>query len=100
MVQHWLVPALLLFSTTISAGPSLAQEQPKAAVTVAKPVVRDVVDSDEFIGRFEAVDEVTLRSRVGGYLDQVNFKDGAMVIESDEEAAIKGREYTKRKMPV
>ncbi len=83
MVRHWLVPALLLFSTTIYTGPSLAQEQPKAAVTVAKPVVRDVVDSDEFIGRFEAVDEVTLRSRVGGYLDQVNFKDGAMVNKGD-----------------
>ena len=83
MVRHWLVPALLLFSTTICAGPSLAQEQAKAAVTVAKPVVRDVVDSDEFIGRFEAVDEVTLRSRVGGYLDQVNFKDGAMVNKGD-----------------
>ncbi|MDW5317387.1 efflux RND transporter periplasmic adaptor subunit [Rhizobium sp. PL01] len=83
MVRHWLVPALLLFSTTLSAGPSFAQEQPKAAVTVAKPVVRDVVDSDEFIGRFEAVDEVTLRSRVGGYLDQVNFKDGAMVKKGD-----------------
>jgi multidrug efflux system membrane fusion protein len=83
MVRHWLVPALLLFSTTLSAGPSFAQEQPKAAVTVAKPVVRDVVDSDEFIGRFEAVDEVTLRSRVGGYLDQVNFKDGGMVKKGD-----------------
>ena len=28
------------------------------------------------------------------------IKDGAMVLESDEAAAIKGREYTKRKMPV
>ena len=28
------------------------------------------------------------------------IKDGAMVLESDEDAAIKGREYTKRKMPV
>jgi RND family efflux transporter MFP subunit len=83
MVRHWLVPALLLFSTALFVAPSLAQEQPKAAVTVAKPVVRDVVDSDEFIGRFEAVDEVTLRSRVGGYLDQVNFKDGAMVKKGD-----------------
>lgn len=83
MVRHWLVPALLLFSTTVSAGPSVAQEQPKASVTVAKPVVRDVVDSDEFIGRFEAVDEVTLRSRVGGYLDKVAFKDGAMVKTGD-----------------
>ncbi|HVV28265.1 MAG TPA: hypothetical protein VHC40_09900 [Rhizomicrobium sp.] len=28
------------------------------------------------------------------------IKDGALVIESNEETAIKGREYTKRKMPV
>ncbi|KQY43604.1 MULTISPECIES: efflux RND transporter periplasmic adaptor subunit [Rhizobium/Agrobacterium group] len=83
MLRYWLVPAILLFSTTLTAGPSFAQEQQKAPVTVAKPVVRDVVDSDEFIGRFEAVDEVTLRSRVGGYLDQVNFKDGAMVKKGD-----------------
>ncbi len=48
-------------------------------VTVAKPVVREIVEDDEFIGRFEAVDEVTIRSRVGGYLDQVHFKDGAIV---------------------
>lgn len=83
MLRYWLVPAMLLFSTALTAGSSLAQEQQKAPVTVAKPVVRDVVDSDEFIGRFEAVDEVTLRSRVGGYLDQVNFKDGAMVKKGD-----------------
>ena len=83
MLRYWLVPAILLFSTALTAGSSLAQEQQKAPVTVAKPVVRDVVDSDEFIGRFEAVDEVTLRSRVGGYLDQVNFKDGAMVKKGD-----------------
>jgi multidrug efflux system membrane fusion protein len=84
MVRHWLVPALLLFSMALSASPSSAQEQPKAAVTVAKPVVRDVVDVDEFIGRFEAVDEVTIRSRVGGYLDQVDFTDGAMVKKGDQ----------------
>ncbi|MBN9590339.1 MAG: hypothetical protein BGN85_06655 [Alphaproteobacteria bacterium 64-11] len=28
------------------------------------------------------------------------IKDGSMILESDEAAAIKGREYTKRKMPV
>jgi multidrug efflux system membrane fusion protein len=78
MVRHWLVPAILLFTTTLTASPSLAQEQPKPAVTVAKPVIRDVVDNDEFIGRFEAVDEVSVRSRVGGYLE-VHFTDGAMV---------------------
>ena len=52
-------------------------------VTVAKPVVREIVEDDEFIGRFEAVDQVTVRSRVGGYLDKVHFKDGSIVKAGD-----------------
>jgi RND family efflux transporter MFP subunit len=52
-------------------------------VTTAKPVVRQVVESDSFVGRFEAVDEVDVRSRVGGYLDQVHFRDGAMIKKGD-----------------
>lgn len=87
------LPALILLLTTLSLHASIAQEQPKAPVTVAKPVVRDVVDSDEFIGRFQAVDEVTLRSRVGGYLDQVNFKDGTMVKKGDQLFVIDQRPF-------
>ncbi|MGE0241954.1 MAG: efflux RND transporter periplasmic adaptor subunit [Parvibaculaceae bacterium] len=52
-------------------------------VTVAKPVVREIVEDDEFIGRFEAVDQVTVRSRVGGYLDKVHFRDGSVVNAGD-----------------
>ncbi|MBY5454795.1 efflux RND transporter periplasmic adaptor subunit [Rhizobium leguminosarum] len=64
--------------------PALAQSAPPAPpVTVAKPVVRDVVDSDEFIGRFEPVDEVSVRSRVGGYLQEIHFQDGALVKQGD-----------------
>ncbi|MEK1931168.1 MAG: efflux RND transporter periplasmic adaptor subunit [Pararhizobium sp.] len=93
MVRNWLVPAILLFSTVLSATPSSAQEQQKPAVTVAKPVVRDVVDVDDFIGRFEAVDEVTVRSRIGGYLDQVDFTDGAMVKKGDQLFVIDQRPF-------
>lgn len=65
-------------------GPAMPQGAPAAApVTVAKPVVRDVIDSDEFIGRFQAVDEVQVRSRIGGYLQEVHFQDGAMVKQGD-----------------
>jgi RND family efflux transporter MFP subunit len=64
-----------------------AQQQaalpPPPTVTVAKPVVRDVVEDDEFVGRFEAIDEVDLRARVGGYLQKVHFTDGALVKEGD-----------------
>ena len=63
---------------------ALAQSAPPPPpVTVAKPVVRDVVDSDEFIGRFEPVDEVSVRSRVGGYLQEIHFQDGALVKQGD-----------------
>ncbi|TAX40713.1 efflux RND transporter periplasmic adaptor subunit [Rhizobium leguminosarum] len=64
--------------------PALAQSAPPPPpVTVAKPVVRDVVDSDDFIGRFEPVDEVSVRSRVGGYLQEIHFQDGALVKQGD-----------------
>lgn len=73
-----------LCSCRFSGAQALAQGAPPAPpVTVAKPIVRDVVDSDEFIGRFQAVDEVSVRSRVGGYLQEVHFKDGAMVKQGD-----------------
>jgi RND family efflux transporter MFP subunit len=66
---------------------SQAQQQaalpPPPKVTVAKPVVREIVEDDEFVGRFEAVDEVDIRARVGGYLEKIHFTDGAIVKEGD-----------------
>ncbi len=77
--------ALLGFSATLILHSSaLAQgAPPPAPVTVARPVVREVVDNDEFIGRFQAVDEVSIRSRVGGYLQEIHFSDGALVKQGD-----------------
>jgi RND family efflux transporter MFP subunit len=50
-------------------------------VTVAKAVLRDVLDYEEFTGRTEAVKTIVIRSRVTGYLDEVLFKDGDFVTE-------------------
>ena len=84
-------------AATLSASAALAQEAaappPPPTVTVAKPVVRDVVDSDEFIGRFEAVDQVAVRSRIDGYLDTVHFTDGALVKKGDPLFTIDQRPY-------
>ena len=52
-------------------------------VTVAQPVKRTVTDWDEFTGRFEAIPEVQVRPRVGGYITDVEFRDGAMVHQGD-----------------
>lgn len=76
--------------------PATALAQDAAApppVTVAKPLVREVVDNDEFVGRFEAVDEVSIRARVGGYLDEVHFTDGALVKKGDLLFVIDPRPY-------
>jgi RND family efflux transporter MFP subunit len=56
---------------------------PPPAVTVAKPTERTVVDQDEYVGRFVAVNSVEIRARVSGYLDQIHFRDGQMVKTGD-----------------
>ena len=53
------------------------------AVTVAQPVKRTVTDWDEFTGRFDAIEEVQVRARVGGFVTNVEFKDGDMVHAGD-----------------
>ncbi|WP_195818857.1 efflux RND transporter periplasmic adaptor subunit [Roseobacter sp. MH60115] len=74
----------MLLALSISVCPStiLAQQGPPP-VTVAHPVVKTIVEDDEFVGRFEARSEVVLRARVSGYLETVHFKDGSLV-EQDQ----------------
>jgi membrane fusion protein, multidrug efflux system len=64
--------------------PNAAAAAPAALpVTVAQPVKRTVTDWDEFTGRFEAVEEVQVKARVGGFVTNVEFKDGDMVRAGD-----------------
>ncbi len=58
---------------------SEAQAPPAPSVTVAIPLVRSVQDWDEFSGRFEAIQSVEVRARVGGYVSGVHFRDGDYV---------------------
>jgi RND family efflux transporter MFP subunit len=52
---------------------------PPPPVTAAQPLQRQVIDWDEFVGRFEAVDTVQVRPRVSGYVQSIAFKDGDIV---------------------
>ncbi|HEX2725846.1 MAG TPA: efflux RND transporter periplasmic adaptor subunit [Beijerinckiaceae bacterium] len=63
------------------------------SVSVAKPVVKDIMEWDEFIGRFEAVDQVDIRARVSGYIDKIHFKDGTIVKTGDPLFTIDQRPY-------
>ena len=45
-------------------------------VTVAAAIEREVAETDEFAGRFEATQHVDLRARVNGYLQAIHFTPG------------------------
>jgi multidrug efflux system membrane fusion protein len=46
---------------------------------VSQPVLREVIEWDEYTGRLEAAQSVDVRARVSGYLQSVHFTDGASV---------------------
>jgi multidrug efflux system membrane fusion protein len=78
-----------------SASLALAQAPPPGPppVTVAKPIVKDVVESDDFTGRFDAVESVEVRARVPGVLEKVGFQDGSVVKRGDLLFVIDPRPY-------
>ncbi|HEX6995080.1 MAG TPA: efflux RND transporter periplasmic adaptor subunit [Gammaproteobacteria bacterium] len=59
------------------AQPVQAAARPQ--VTVAEPLVRTIVDWDEFVGRFEPVEHVEVRPRVSGYIVEAHFEEGQRV---------------------
>ena len=78
--------AVSFLALALSACGEAPQQQaapPPPTVTVAKPVQRTIVDQDEYVGRFVAVELVEIRSRVSGYLDKIHFKDGEIVKQGD-----------------
>lgn len=75
-----------------TAGPQAAAGAPPP-VSVARPLVREIVEQDEFTGRFEAVRAAEIRARVGGFLESIHFRDGAIVREGDLLFVIDRRPY-------
>jgi RND family efflux transporter MFP subunit len=62
-------------------------------VDVSYPLEQQITDYVEFTGRTAAVDSVELRARVWGYLDKVNFQEGALVKKGDVLFEIEPRTY-------
>ena len=81
------VAALLMLAPVLAACGERQQQQaappPPPPVTVANPIKRAIVDQDEYVGRFVAVEAVEIRARVSGYLDKIHFTDGQIVKQGD-----------------
>lgn len=71
----------LLAACSGQADESAAGGPPGGAmpVTVATPIVREVVEWDDFVGRFEAIENVEVRPRASGFLQASHFSDGQYV---------------------
>jgi RND family efflux transporter MFP subunit len=66
---------------------------PPPVVTVSYPLEQDVIDYNNFTGRTAAVEAVKVRARVWGYLQKINFREGAEVKKDDVLFEIDPRTY-------
>jgi multidrug efflux system membrane fusion protein len=85
-----LIPPVLLLAAALAAcgKPQQAGGPPPGAmgpppVSVAAALQKQIVETDEFPGRIEAVESVEVRARITGYIQSVNFKPGAEVKKGD-----------------
>ena len=68
----------LLFALA-ACGQKTPPAPPPPTVLVSTPLQKSIVDWDDYVGQFIAVDSVDVRPRVTGYLTSVTFKDGQAV---------------------
>jgi RND family efflux transporter MFP subunit len=73
--------------------PAAGGPPPPPAVTVAKPIQKNLAQWDEYTGRFTALETVEVRARVSGFIDSVNFKEGQVVKKDDLLFIIDQRPY-------
>lgn len=76
-----------------AAGPQTRADAPAASVTVTTVQKRDVPYFLVGLGSVNALNTVTIRSRVDGQLMRVNFKEGQFVREGDLLAEIDSRPF-------
>jgi membrane fusion protein, multidrug efflux system len=66
-----------------AVSPAWAQQQAAIPVGTLSAELRPITKSTEFVGRVEAMERVDVRARVTGFLQDILFKDGAIVKKGD-----------------
>jgi len=87
---------LLLLTAFIIAGCNQqppSQAMPPPVVTVGKPVVKEIVEWDYYTAQTQAVDNVSIRPRVSGYIDNITFRAGSVVDQGELLFVIDPRPY-------
>lgn len=81
--RFFLAAAVLWAATAGCRKSAPPPPPPPPMVTVVRPVEREVIVWDEYIGHLEAVKFVEVRARVGGLLESVPFVEGSIVKKGD-----------------
>lgn len=84
---------LLAAAALAACSPSAPPPPPKPHVSAAVPLKRQVVDWDDYVGRFEAVQDVEIRPRISGTVESVNFREGVEVAKGQVLFTIDPRPY-------
>src|SRR5262249_46275609 len=78
-----MIAGLCLALMGCARPPAEAQAAGPLPVIVSYPVEREVTDYADYTARLAAVDSVEGKAHVWGYLDKINFKEGALVKKDD-----------------
>lgn len=62
-----------------ACGNAPPKAPPRPLVSAGYPLQRNVVDWDDYVGRFEAIQDVEVRPRVSGQIVRIGFRDGLKV---------------------
>lgn len=73
-----------------------SEPAPPPEVLITQPILKDVFEYEILPGRVEAIDDVDIKARVTGTLEQVNFIEGSEVKAGDPLFEINPREYQAR----
>lgn len=77
-----------------SRGAPAIAAPPPPVVTVATPLVREINEWDDYVGRFEPSRSVEVRPRVSGAVTSIHFTDGAIVQKGQLLFTIDPRPFT------
>jgi membrane fusion protein, multidrug efflux system len=73
----------VLAAMFVLASPGRGQQQGATSVATLAAELRPIARTFEFVGRVDALERVDIRARITGFLQQVLFKEGALIKEGD-----------------